>query len=433
MIGLVDCNNFYASCERLFQPKLRNRAVIVLSNNDGCVVARSDEAKALGIEMGAPAFQMQDIIERHNIAVFSSNYTLYGALSNRVITTLATFSPDIEVYSIDEAFLDLSGMQYLNLEKHALQMRQAVTCGVGIPISVGVAASKTLAKMANRFAKKTKKHIGVHILDSEEKTAEVLRFTQVEDIWGVGRQYAKLLRSNGFNTAYDLSKAPEEWVRKSMTVVGQRMWKELQGIPCIAFEETPPAKKNVCIAKSFGQLLTRQEDLQEALANYTAMAARKVRVQHTCASAINIFLQTNFFRTQDKQYSRSISIALPVATNDTAELLHYARRGLDRIFKKGYNFKRVGVMLLGLVPETQVQLGMFDKADREKNEKLMKVMDMINGKAGEGQLVKFAVQGTSRKWKLRQERLSRRYTTRLTEVLHIKVGGPTGRAMKTGD
>lgn len=419
MIALVDCNNFYASCERLFQPKLADRPIVVLSNNDGCVIARSDEAKDLGIQMGAPAFMMEEMLNSHGVVVFSSNYTLYGSLSERVMKVLQAQCYTVEVYSIDEAFLYLGDMK-IDYEQYSVALRHAVR-EVGIPVSVGVAPSKTLAKMANRFAKKTKKHIGVHVLDTPGKITEVLEFTKVEDIWSVGRQYAQMLKNNGFHTAADLAAAPEEWVRKNMTVVGQRMWKELQGIPCIEMEEEVPDKKNICVSRSFGQLLTKKEDVAEALANYTATAARKLRKQNSCCRVVNVFLQTNNFRTQDRQYYRSLNIPLPVATSNTPELLHYAMAGLNRIWQDGYNFKKVGVILLDLVPADQVQTGLFDTTDRPRNERLMNALDAINKSWGGKELVKLARQGVGKKWKLRQERLSPCYTTRLNDVLTINI------------
>jgi DNA polymerase V len=420
MIALVDCNNFYASCERLFQPHLRGRPVVVLSNNDGCVIARSDEAKAIGIEMGAPAFLMEDFLTQNNVAVCSSNYTLYGSLSGRVMSVLQSLCGTVEVYSIDEAFLYLGDMPRLNLELYAEHVREAVR-KVGIPVSVGVAPTKTLAKMANRFAKKERKAAGFYVLDSPAKIREVLEYTQVADIWGVGPQHASLLQRYGFHTAAALAAAPAEWVRKNMTTVGLRLWNELHGLPCIEFETAPPDKKNICVARSFGQLLSRRDDVKEALANYTAIAARKLRKQNSCCRCIQVFIQTAIHRVQDRQMKQSVTMELPVATASTAELLHFAETALSRIWRDGYNFKKVGILLLDLVPASQVQTGMFDQVNREKDDKLMKAMDGINRFFGGKELVKFAAQGYGRKWKLRQERLSPCYTTRLDQILVINI------------
>ncbi|WP_346318166.1 Y-family DNA polymerase [Chitinophaga sp. YIM B06452] len=420
MIALVDCNNFYVSCERLFQPDLRSRPVVVLSNNDGCVISRSEEAKAIGIEMGAPAFLMEDFLTAHNVAVRSSNYTLYGSLSDRVMSVLQAHCGTVEVYSIDEAFLYLGDMPHLNQERYAADLRRAVAA-VGIPVSVGIAATKTLAKMANRFAKKTKKETGVHVLDTREKIHEVLEYTQVADIWGVGPQYASLLQRRGFRTAAALANVPAEWVRKNMTTQGLRLWNELHGMPCIEMETEVPDKKNICVARSFGQLLSTREDVKEALANYTAIAARKLRKQGSCCRRVQVFIQTAQYRLQDRQLRHSTTMELPVATASTAELLHYAEVAVQRIWRDGYNFKKVGILLLDLIPASQVQTGLFDQVDRSRNDKLMKAMDSINQAAGGKELVKFAAQGYGRKWRLRQERLSPRYTTRLDEILTIKI------------
>ena len=418
MIALVDCNNFYVSCERLFQPHLQGRPVVVLSNNDGCVIARSDEAKAIGIEMGAPAFKMEQFLTKHNVAVCSRNYTLYGSLSDRVMAVLRQRCDTVEVYSIDEAFLFLGNMPKIALETYAAELRLAVAA-VGIPVSIGVAPSKTLAKMANRFAKREKKEIGIHILDSHEKVREVLLSTEVGNIWGVGPQYAALLRRHGFNTAADVCNAPGEWMRKNMTVVGQRLWNELRGIPCIEMETEMADRKKICVARSFGQLLSQKADVSEALANYTVIAARKLRLQASCTAMMQVFIQTNNFRQQDDQYSGSITIQLPVATSSTLELIRHAVTALNKIWRDGHNYKKVGVIFMDLMPAATLQAGLFDEVDRKKESRLMSTMDAINKAFGNTELIKFAAQGHCKKWKLRQEKLSPCFTTRLSDILII--------------
>lgn len=418
MIAIVDCNNFYASCERLFNPAIRSKPVVVLSNNDGCVVARSEEAKALGIKMGEPAFSIEDLLVKNNVAVFSSNYTLYGSVSNRVMSTLSRYSPQMEVYSIDEAFLDFSGMRHLfNI---AADIKETVTRDVGIPVSVGVAPTKTLAKMANRYTKKHTRDIGVHVLDSEEKITQILAATPVEDIWGVGAQYAALLNKHNMFTALDFSRASDDWVRKEMSVVGLRMVHELRGIPSIEMQEQPPPKKGICIARSFGKTLTEKHDIQEALASYIAICGERLRRQKSCVGLLTLFLHTNNFRTQDKQYYRSINIQMPTATNSTKEMIHYAMMGLDKIFKPGFNFKKVGVLAQDLVPEDQVQQNLFSEADLARDARLMKALDSINQHFSNKQTVRFAIQGNGRKWKLKQEKLSACFTTRVHETLIAK-------------
>ena len=420
MYALVDCNNFYVSCERLFNPKLEGRPVIVLSNNDGCAVSRSDEAKALGIEMATPAFMAREIIEKNNVAVFSSNYTLYGDISDRVMKTLGGFVPRLEIYSIDEAFLDMHDLDYTDLLELGLQIKTAVKKNVGIPVCVGIAPTKTLAKMANRYAKKYRKNIGVHWAANEELIKEMLAITEVGDIWGIGRQYALFLKRNGFNTALDLLSAPEEWIRKNMTVVVQRLFNELKGIPAIAWEFKPPAKKNICTSKSFGKLQTKKEDIKEALCNYAAACALKLRNQNSCCRSINVFLQTNLHRTQDKQYSRSITIDLQTPTNFTGEIINYATKGFDIIFKEGYNYLKCGVMVLDIVPDDKIQASLFDKLDRKKNKTAMEAMDKINKCLGK-EMVRLSVQGFEKRYRLKTEYLSSHFTTDINQILKVKI------------
>lgn len=420
MIALVDCNNFYASCERVFNPKLEGKPVVVLSNNDGCVIARSDEAKAVGVPMGAPAHLNRELFEKNGVNVFSSNYILYGSLSARVMGLLKTFTHAIEFYSIDEAFLDFNGYAWTDFCQLSLSIRETIGAGVGIPVSVGIAPTKTLAKMANRFAKKTKKKIGVHIAETHAEIEEILRFTEVGNIWGVGPQYAKLLLQNGFKTAYDLSRAPDDWIRTNMSVVGQRTLNELRGIPCIELEETVAAKKNICVARGFGQLLTQKHQVQEALSNYTTIVAEKLRADDRCTKRINIFLQTNVHRTQDKQYMRGITMELPVATNHTPELLELAMHALDILFVEGYNYHKCGCIAIDLVPADAVQSGLFDERNRDRDGILMGALDKLNGYFGKN-TVRFGRQGYGKKWKLRQAHLSPCYTTRWTDVLTIQI------------
>ena len=420
MIALVDCNNFYASCERVFQPRLEGKPIVILSNNDGCVIARSDEAKALGVKMGAIAFMNREFFEANGVQVFSSNYTLYGSLSNRVMRKLGSFCNNIEYYSIDEAFLDFSTHPYQNLEQVGFEIKRQVVSEIGIPVSVGMGPTKTLAKMANRFAKKTKKQIGVHLLDTPDKIAEVLAFTTVGDVWGVGPQYAKLLQKNGFHTAANLLNAPEEWVRKNMSVVGQRTFNELKGIRSIGMEESPAAKKNICVARGFGQLINNKLELQGALANYVSIVAEKLRKGLLCTKQLHLFVETNQHRAQDEQYYRSIDVALPVASNDSTELLHYANKGLDIIFRPGINYHKVGCMALDLIPENQIQFSMFDAQNRLRKNTMMKALDNLNIDLGKNS-VQFASQGSGKNWHLRQEKCSPCYTTRLQDILTIQI------------
>ena len=420
MYALVDCNNFYVSCERLFNPKLEGKPVIVLSNNDGCAVSRSDEAKALGIEMATPAFMAREIIKKNNVAVFSSNYTLYGDISDRVMKTLGNFVPRLEIYSIDEAFLDMHDLDYTDLLELGLKIKKTVKQNVGIPVCVGIAPTKTLAKMANRYAKKYRKNIGVHWAANDHLIKEMLETTDIGDIWGIGRQYARFLKRNGFNSALDFISAPEEWVRKNMTVVGQRLFNELKGIPAIEWEFETPRKKNICTSKSFGKLQTGKEKIAEAVSNYAANCALKLRNQNSCCRSINVFLQTNLHRTQDKQYSRSITIDLPTPTNFTGEIIKYATKGFDIIFKEGYNYLKCGVMALEIVPDEKIQASLFDKCNRKKNKIVMEAMDKINQCLGK-EIVRMSVQGFEKRYRLKTDYLSFHYTTDINQILKVKI------------
>jgi DNA polymerase V len=421
MIALIDCNNFYASCERIFQPWLENKAVVVLSNNDGCVIARSEEAKEIGIEMGAPAFMMQELLSKNQVNVFSSNYTFYGNLSERVLQLLGTFTPRIECYSIDEAFLDLSDMIHTDLFTYGSTIRQTIKQNIGLPVTVGIAPSKTLAKMANRYAKKTQRDIGVYALDTPDKINEVLNWTEIGDVWGIGAQHGRRLKWMGIKTAADfVEKLNPDWVRTNMSVVGERMLNELKGIPSIEWEDVIKPKKGICTARSFGKLLSDKKDIQEAVANYASSCAIKLRKQNSCAGLMHVLIQTNVHRTQDKQYARNITLQMPVATNSTSEIIHHALKGLDMIYKPGYNFKKAGVIVMDIVPEKEVQQSMFDKSDRKKDAHLMKTLDKVNTRFGKD-LIRFAIQGYSRKWRLKQERLSPCYTTNIDQILTIKI------------
>lgn len=421
MIGLIDCNSFYASCERVFRPDLERKPVLVLSNNDGCAISLTDEAKALGIKMGSPAHMIdEDVIKKHGVAMFSSNYTLYGDLSKRVMDTISAFVPRIEVYSIDEAFVDLDGIKASELEKIGHAIRSTVKKNVGIPVSIGIAKTKTLAKMANRFAKKTKKNIGVHVLNSQNEINEVLKFTEIQDVWGIGRQYASMLLENNVTHAIDFAQLPVDFVQKNMTVVGLRTLKEMQGMPCIEWEFETPRKKNICTGRSFGKLMSDKKLIAEAVASYAANCALKLRKDNSCASSLSVFINTNPFRPQDKQYARSINIDLPVATNATNEIVSYALKAFNYIYATGYNFLKAGVVVSGIVPEKNVQYGMFDDVNRKRNRKLMGVMDTINNTYGRDTLIT-ASQGFAKTWKMRQAKLSKCYTTNMNQLLIVKI------------
>ena len=420
MIALVDCNNFYCSCERLFRPDLIGKPVVVLSNNDGCAIARSDEAKALGIEMGAPEFQIRDKIKEHNIAMFSSNYTLYGDMSERVMKVLKKFVEKIEVYSIDESFLDMSDMKLHDLNKLAVQIKHEVFKHTGIPVSVGIAPTKTLAKMANRYAKKHKKLIGTHVVSTEKDIDEMLSATAVEDVWGIGRQSAAKLKNIGIVTAYDVKAVPVNWMRTTLTVVGERLWSELKGIPCIPFELVPKPKKNMCTSRSFGKLITEKHDIGEAVANFAAKCAFNLRKEKSCASKLIVFIHTNEHRKQDIQYRNNICIELKVPSNSTIELIDYALQGLNGIFRPGINYMKAGVIVEGLVSESEVQASMFDMRNRQKEKIVNRAMDSMNKLFGTD-MVRLASQGYGKNWRLKNQYLSQRYTTSFKHLKTINI------------
>lgn len=419
MFGLVDCNNFYASCERVFNPYWNNRPIVVLSNNDGCVIARSNEAKKLGIEMGVPAYQVKTEIKQHGIGVFSSNYSLYGDMSNRVMSTLSSFVENMEVYSIDESFLDFSGFERFDLKEYGEKIVKTTTKGTGIPVSLGIAPTKTLSKVANKFAKKFPAYKGTCIIDSEEKRIKALQLTEISDVWGIGRRRARLLSKYNVKTAFDFTQLPVGWVRQRMTVTGEQLWKELNGISCIDMEFAPPAKKTICTSRAFGQTIADLEGLKESVSTYAAICAEKLRKQKSCALSLMVFIHTNNFREDLPQYLQNSVIEFPVATNSTIEIVKYALIALKRIYKKGYQFKKAGVTITEIIPDAAIQTNIFDNVDREKHARLMSVVDQLNDGFKKNNL-RLAVQEGSRRWRLKQEKLSPCYTTRISDVLHFK-------------
>ncbi len=419
MYALVDCNNFYASCERVFNPSLNGKPVVVLSNNDGCVIARSNEAKAIGIGMGQPAFEIKELIQKYQVSVFSTNFTLYGDMSQRVMNILSEFVQDIEIYSIDEAFLSLRGFVYFDLTQMGYNIRQTILKGTGIPVSIGIAPTKTLAKVANHYAKKTPSSKGVFMI-TEENRKTVLSNFPVGDVWGIGRQYNKMLAGFGIHSALDFVNSSSQWIRKKMSVVGLRTQKELSGVECIGMELTIPAKKTICTSRSFGQMITDYNLIAEALSNHASRCAFKLRKQHSCANVIMVFIHTNRHRKDLPQYARNRVIVLPVASNSTFEIVNYALTALKSIFKEGYHYKKAGVIVSGIVPENTVQSSLFDEVDREKHSKVLQALDTINNLYGKD-TVKLAVLGSRRQWKLRQEKLSPFYTTNWNQIITIKI------------
>ncbi|WP_243545472.1 Y-family DNA polymerase [Pseudodesulfovibrio tunisiensis] len=419
--AMVDCNNFYVSCERVFEPSLEGRPVVVLSNNDGCVIARSNEAKALGIGMGEPAFKRKDFFAAHGVRVFSSNYALYGDMSSRVQQTLAQFSPDIEPYSIDECFLRMTETDPDKLLAIARRIRRTVRQWTGIPVCVGLARTKTLAKVANRLAKKRGSSGGAWLLDDPRQIDHELGLLEVGDVWGIGRRNARKLNALGVKTARDLTLRTRDWVREKLTVCGLRTMMELQGIPCIEFEDEPPTAKSITCSRSFGTRITRLESLEEALCAYVQRAAAKLRARHLQAGAVQVFLLTNRFM-DDPQFTGSGSLALDTPSAYTPDLQDKALTILRRIYRKGYKYQKVGVLLLDLVPEGQRQLTFADaetSEERGRQRALMRTLDTITSRFGRDSL-HFAGQGLgSKEWHMRQENLSRRFSTCWEELLVV--------------
>lgn len=431
MIALVDCNNFYASCERVFRPDLREKPVVVLSNNDGCVIARSAEAKEMGIPMGEPAHKIKDKIERGEVEVFSSNYTLYGDMSNRVMNTLSLFTPDIEVYSIDESFLNLAGLEYKDMRSYALQMINAVGKNIGMPISVGIGTTKTLAKVANRLAKKNPYSKGAWVIPNDkEELMETLKQVPIQSIWGIGRNYGKFLEDNGVFTGYDFVQKPLSWVQKNMKVVGLRTWKELQGEPCIGMEDELVEKKAICTSRSFGRLLNEQELLEEAITYFASTCAAKLRAQNSCAGTMKVFAYTNPLRKDQPQYRARIWYTFHIPTNDTVEMVKQAINNFRAVYKQKDRYgtpiyyKNGGVIVSGIVPQNQIQGNIFTTpSNTDKQLKLMKAIDRLNNNLGKA-TVTIGSQGNvseKQQWMLRCAHRSPKFTTQLKEIVKIKV------------
>ena len=416
LVALVDCNNFYASCERLFQPALIGLPVVVLSNNDGCCIARSEEAKALGIKMGDAYHLREREFTRWGVRVFSSNYTLYGDISDRVMRVLAGFSPELEVYSIDEAFLGLSG--FADPEGHARTLRETVGRQVGIPVCVGIGPTKTLAKVANRRAKKDPARGGVCLLDTEAAQTEALAALDLADVWGVGSRLVARLAGLGITTPLQLRAADPVLIRRQFSVVLQRTVLELRGVPCLDLERDSPDAKSICTSRSFGRALDRIEEVGEALTAYVSRAAEKLRRQGLAAGSLTVLVETNRHKPEEPQHAASRHVRLTVATADTARLIRAAAFGLRAVFRPGFRYKRVGVILLDLAPAAAIQGSLFLTPDDPRRVALMAAVDGINVRHGRDR-VRFAGSGLDRPWKLRAAFLSRRYTTRWDELVQV--------------
>lgn len=418
MFALVDGNNFYASCERVFHPAYNGRPVVVLSNNDGCVIARSNEAKAIGIPMGAPAFELKELFQKHNVIVKSSNYALYGDMSNRMANILRQFTPDIEIYSIDESFLKFAGFELFDLNKIGLEMRARVLKWIGIPVSIGLAETKALAKIANKIAKKfPEKTNSVYTIDTDDKRIKALKWTKIEDVWGIGRRISRKLKIINVNNAYEFTQLPDDYVRSNFSVVGLRLKNELEGKSVLTLDEVKD-KKNIATTRSFARDLTELKDMEERVSTYASKCAEKLRKQNSHCNHLLLFIHTNPFREDRAQYSKNIYIKLPYPTNSDITLSQYAIKGLRAIYRKGFYYKKAGVIVGGITPEENFQMNLFVN-ENPKHKPLMNAMDSLNKRYGV-KMLKLASQG-KRTWTMRQEKLSPNYTTNINDIITVKV------------
>ena len=419
VFALVDCNNFYASCEKLFRPDLADTPVVVLSNNDGCVVARSKEAKALGIKMGIPIFKIQAQIRQHGIQVFSSNYSLYADMSDRVMRTLEDMAPKVEIYSIDEAFLDLTGIQSaISLVDFGQQVKHTIDRWIGIAVCVGIAPTKTLAKLANHAAKKYPSTQGVVDLTDRNRQRKLLALTPVEDIWGVGRRLSVRLQAIGINTALDLANTSAKLIRQQFSLVLERTVRELNGESCIALEQIPATKKQIICSRSFGARVTSLVQMRQAVCQHATRAAEKLRKERQQAKLLSVFIRTSPYQNNTPQYSNALTAELPRPSNDTRDLIQLSIRLLDQLWRDGYDYAKAGVVLSDFYDIGTYQVGLFDQPSAHTNSRqLMHVVDEINH-SGLGKVF-FARQGIKKDWAMKREHLSPAYTTRWNGLIRV--------------
>lgn len=419
MYALVDCNNFFVSCERVFQPQLEGRAVVVLSNNDGCVVARSNESKAMGIKMGTPFFKVKHYVENGSLEVRSSNYALYGDLSNRVMSILAEAVPQIEIYSIDEAYLHLDGIRPEMIPQLCRSLVEKIRRWVGIPVSIGVAPTKTLAKIASHFAKTYKGYKGVCMIDTEAKRLKALELTPIEDVWGVGRRLAPRMQAAGIKTALDYVGRPQKWVNANFNLPGLRTWSELQGRACIE-DEKEERRKSICTSRSFADMISDEDELCLRVSDFAAMCAHKLREEGSAAMEVTTFLYTNRFREDMDQYFPSATIRLAVAANSTHEIVGTAIKAFRMIYKPDYMYKKAGVTVTGIIPSDAVQASLFDENEhlRDRQERISKIMDEVNS-AGHS-VLRLATQRSGHYADMiRSDHRSRLYSTSLDDIIEV--------------
>ena len=419
MYALVDCNNFFVSCERVFRPQLEGKAVVVLSNNDGCVVARSNESKAMGIKMGIPFYQVRHYVDSGRLTACSSNYSLYGDISNRVMSILADTVPKIEIYSIDEAFLHLDGIPQEKVPQMCRDLVRKIRKWVGVPVSIGVAPTKTLAKIASHFAKTYKGYRGVCMMDTDAKRMKALELTPVEDVWGIGRRFAPKLFSKGVRTAMDYVSRPREWVVSNFNINALRTWEELQGRKCVE-EESHERRQSICTSRSFAEMLTDPKELALRVSDFAAMCAHKLREEDSVAAEVTTFMYTNRFREDLDQYFPSATIRLQVPANNSHEIVGAALKAFRTIFRDGYKYKKAGVIVSAITTADAIQPVLFDQNEelRQKQDRISRIMDTVNGS---GSLLRLATQREGHYAEgIRSEYLSRLYSTSLDDIIEVK-------------
>jgi len=419
MYALVDCNNFYVSCERVFQPQYNGKPVVVLSNNDGCIISRSYEAKEIGIPMGAPEFKVRDAIKQHNIKVFSSNYALYGDLSQRVMKILEKFCPSVEVYSIDEAFLNFDGMNISDYHQYGLDVQKKLMKWLSIPTGIGFASTKALAKLANRIAKKFPERTnGVYVIDTEDKRIKALKWAKIEDVWGIGYRLTKKMQSQQILTAYDFTLPQNEaFIKKEMGVVGLRLKYELEGKSVLSLEE-PKTKKNIAITRSFEKDITSYSELKERVSTFASVCAEKLRKQNSCCYGVVLFLKKDKFKANGERYNFYKMAMLPFPSNTSFSISNLALKMLSELYKEGDSYKKAGVIVTEIIPSNQRQFHLFDD-ENPKFQKIMEVIDKQHAKIGERK-IRLGNQDLQRTWKMKQYHLSNKYTTNFKEILEIK-------------
>lgn len=417
MIALVDCNNFYASCERVFNPNLQHKPIVILSNNDGCIISRSDEAKKLGIPMGAPIFKYRSLIANHDVKVFSSNYSLYGDMSSRVMSILKQFTPDIQVYSIDESFLKLEGFEDYNLTDYGMLMKNRILKWTGIPTCAGIAPTKALSKVANKIARKYPNQTnGVYVIDTEAKRVKALKWTKIKDIWGIGKKLSNRLATKGCKNAYDFTQLPESWVKSNMSVVESRLQRDLLGIPTLDLE-VQKSKKSIATTRTFEKPLKELDKVKERISTFAFVSGEKLRRQNSHCHMIIVILRSNYFREDLKQHYATKVISLPYPTNSSLVLSNYAIKAIEEVFKSGIAYKKAGIILTGLVPSNNYQLNIFDW-ENSNHQPLMKAIDKINYRFSNK--IKLANQDLKKTWKMKQDHLSPNYTTNLQDIIKVK-------------